>query len=138
MEAVFFVSRPEDARTVASIDDLPDGPASEAVVVDSPGAVSSLVTALGAEQSGGVRPLRDATCQSFPVWLFSREFCKALEALDDDDLDAVAWRWKTGAEEDLRDPDLFELAICLGELRDALRHREPEERLFVLLEEKAF
>ena len=138
MHAVFFVCRPEEASGVSSIDDLPGDSAAEPLAVDSPGAVAGLVSALGAKLRESLGPLRDATCQSFPVWTFSQTFAAAIEGLDDGDLECVARRWLACTENAFRDADLYELSVCLGELRDAIRARAPEEQLFVLLEEKAW
>ena len=132
MEIVFFVARPEEAQAVASSADLPGDPAAEPIAVDSPEGLVALGAALGT--TGAVlRPLRDATCRSYPVWILSRALCERLARLDDEELDAVAGKWQPGA-----DADWHERASCLGELRDGLSRKAPDERLFALLEERAF
>jgi len=138
MEAVFFVCPPEAAHDVRSIDDVPGEPAGEPLAVASPGALAGLVQALGAESRGALRQLRDATCQSFPVWAFARGLASALASLDEREIDAVAERWLATHARELGDVDLYELSLCVAGLRNALGASAEDARLFVLLEEKAW
>lgn len=132
MEIVFFVASASEATGVASSDDLPGEPAAEPIAAIGPRALRDLAAALDVEGSGA-SPLRDATCRSFPVWRIDPALCRRLAGLDDDEVDAYADRWVP--DERL---DLHERASCLTDLRDALRERADGERLFALLEERAF
>jgi hypothetical protein len=133
MEIVFFLAQPHEASSVASSEDLPgDGPV-ESLAVDGPGALIDLGQALGFSDGPVVRQLRDATCQSFPVWALAESICQRLETLEDDEIDTHAEAWQVDETS-----DLYERATCLMELRDALRDREDGESLFALLEERAF
>lgn len=135
MDALFFLTRREDALGVASSDDLPCEPIADALRVDGPAPLAGLAQVLGVDAR--IRALRDATCRSFPVWELDRDLCGRIAALDDDGVDAVAERWWKHAEASL-DADLYELTSCLADLRSALRSGEAGEALFVLLEERAF
>jgi hypothetical protein len=138
MEALFFTATHERAVRIRSVDDLEDEPAAEPLRVDSPGAVVALAVALCGQGRGMIEQLRDATCQSFPVWSLSTDCADALSTLSDDAIDPIAeaWREKAGAAE--LDADLYELSTCLTDLRQALAvGRERGEQLFVLFEEKA-
>jgi hypothetical protein len=138
MEAIFFVSRPEDAMGVTCVEDLPGDSAAEPLLLESLGALSGLVEALLGGASDALRPMRDATCRSFPVWAFSDETHEAISQLDAVATEQVARSWHEYAADSLGDADLYDLSLCLEDLRDALRLRAPGERLFVLLEEKAW
>ena len=138
MEAIFFVSRPEDAVGVACADELPGDSAAEPLVLESLGALSGLLEALLGRASDALRPVRDATCRSFPVWAFSDETSDAISRLDALATERVARSWHEHAADSLGDADLYDLSLCIEDLRDALRLRAPGERLFVLLEEKAW
>jgi len=137
MEAVFFVSAPGAAIGVACVDDLPGDPAAEPLAFDAPAALAGFVEALLGTARDALRPLRDATCQSFPVFSLSRELAAAVADLDATSLDAVAERWYERAADSLRDATPYDLSVCLGEIRDSLRASDDDERLYVLLEEKA-
>jgi len=137
MDAVFFVCAPEAARQVRSIDDVGE-PAGDPLAVESPGALAGLISALDAEPRSALRQLRDATCQSFPIWTFAGACTASIAALDDDQVDAVAARWLAADAAALPDADPYQLALCLGALRDALHGAASDARLFVLLEEKAW
>lgn len=138
MEAVFFSATPEDVERIRSADDLVEDPATAPLRVESPGAVIALGRALCGERGAALEPLRDATCQSFPVWTLAASAISSLRGLDAEGADAVAERWLDGAGADELDADLHELSICLVELRDAIRAGEGSgEALFVLFEEKA-
>ncbi len=133
MEIVFFVAAPGEAACVASRDDLEVDLAAEPVRVDGPEALIGLISSLGFEGGRGMRQLRDATCQSFPVWCIGRDVASRIAELDDETIDGIAKAWHTDS-----DADLYEKASCLTDLRDALQARQAGERLFALLEERAF
>jgi hypothetical protein len=133
MEIVFFLAQPDEASSVASSEDLPGNGSVESLAVNGPGALIELGLALGFSNGPVVRQLRDATCQSFPVWALDEALCRRLESLDDEEIDTHAEAWPVDEKS-----DLYERATCLMELRDALRVRQDGESLFVLLEERAF
>ena len=135
MDALFFLSRHEQALGVAASDDLPAEPVADALQLDDPSALLGLADVLGVER--GIRPLRDATCRSFPVWDLGDEITARIAALDDAEIDAAAERWHASGATHL-DADLYELASCLGDLREAVHGGYEGERLFVLLEERAW
>jgi len=133
MEIVFFLAQPHEASGVASSEDLPGDGSVESLAVDGPGALIDLGLALGFSDGPVVRQLRDATCQSFPVWALAESFCQRLESLDDEEIDIRAEAWQVGDK-----VDLYERATCLTELRDTLRDRADGQSLFALLEERVF
>ena len=133
MEIVFFVALPEDAAGVASSDDVPGDWAAEPIEASSPAALLELGAAAGLAEGPCVRQLRDATCRSFPVWALTKTLCARLEAASDEDLEDIAKAWQPGPG-----VDLYERASCLEDLRAALTKRSSGERLFALLEERAF
>ena len=134
MEIVFFVSRLDEALGVASSDDLPGDIAAEPMESDGPAGLTSLASALGVEPTGrAARPLRDATCRSFPVWQLDDDMCRRLAALDEATLDECAMKWSPNAVS-----DLHERASCLSDLQRALHESADDERLFALFEERAF
>lgn len=135
MDALFFLARSEDALGVASSDDLPSEPVADALRLVDPSPLLGLAQALGV--GAKMRPLRDATCRSFPVWQLGREITHCIAGFDDAEIDAAAERWHKHSETGL-DADLYELAGCLADLRDALRNGDTGEKLFVLLEERAW
>lgn len=134
MEAVFFVSRSDDALRVTSSRDLSAEAAADPLRIEEPSPLAGLARVLGARHTP--RPLRDATCRSFPVWDLGADLARRIAALDDAEIDDAAERWQKHDETSL-DADCWELACCLGDLREALRQRAaPDERLFALLEER--
>lgn len=135
MDALFFLARREAAVGVASSHDLPSEPAADALRLENPSALAGLAGVLGVEKR--IRPLRDATCRSFPVWDLGAELTARIGALDDAQLDAAAERWHKNDATCL-DADWSELADCLGDLRAAIRAREWGTTLFALLEERAW
>ena len=135
MDAFFFLTRREGALKVASRDDLPSEPGADALRIEDPSPLLGLAEVLGVEH--GARPLRDATCRSFPVWDLGSDLTQRIAGLDDTEIDDAAERWQKHDETSL-DADLFELACCLGDLREALLGRSEAETLFVLLEERAW
>jgi len=138
MEALFFTATRETATRVRSVEDLEDEPAAEPLRVDSPGAVVALSVVLCGGGRGSIKQLRDATCQSFPVWSLSAGFANALSSIGDEDIDSIAEAWleKAGGAE--IEADLYELTNCLTDLRRASAlARDGGEQLFVLFEERA-
>ena len=133
MEIVFFLAQPHEARGVTSSEDLPGDGAIESLPVDGLAVLLGLGQALGPENGPVARQLRDATCQSFPVWMLVDSFCQRLEVLDEEQVDSHAEAWQADAKS-----DLYERTTCLMALRDALRARQDGECLFALLEERAF
>jgi hypothetical protein len=133
MEIVFFLALPDEAQSVTSSDDLPRDPAADPIVVDGPAALLELGVALGLEDKPVMRQLRDATCQSFPIWALSDTLCGRLGALEDEEIDPSAEAWRPNPSS-----DLHERASCLTALRDALGSCEDGETLFALFEERAF
>lgn len=133
MEIVFFVARPDAATSVASSDDIPGDVAAEPMAVDGPEGLLELGAACGLASGASVHPLRDATCRSYPVWTLSRALCRRVATLSDDEIDTVAEAWKPR-----QDADLYERAACLSGLREHLVRMEEDERLFAILEERAF
>ncbi len=138
MEATFFICRRERALGVRDIDGLPAEPVGEPLRGDATGALFALVGILTSAARGAIQPLRDATCQSFPVWSFAPEVVDALVAMSDPDIDRVAQAWLENETSQELDADAYELSLLLGELRQELSARDDSEmELFVLLEEKA-
>ena len=134
MEAVFFLARPEDAIAVASSDHLLPDPVGDPLRLSDPSPLVGLAGILGV--GGRVDPLRDATCRSFPVWDLGPGILKRLSTLAEDEIDGLAQEWHEQNENRL-DADLYELAMCLTDLREASRECECEQHLFALLEERA-
>jgi hypothetical protein len=99
----------------------------------------ALATALDLEAESALGQLRDATCQSFPIWALEPRVLGALLALDDSRIDEVGKAWLEACGEAQPDADLHEISLLLEDLRTALQEREDAaHELFVLLEEKAF
>jgi len=133
MEAVFFLASRAGARGVASSDDLPDDAAASPLRMQDPSPLAGLAHLLGVGRRP--RPLRDATCRSFPVWDLGGELAARIAGLGDAEIDDLAEAWQKHDETGL-DADLYELAECLADLRDALQRGGPDEALFALLEER--
>lgn len=141
MEATFFTTDRKTATRIRAWTDIPSEPAAEPLTVGSPAALLALVNALGVSGRGALAPLTDATCQSFPVWVFDRRSTGAIANLDDVRADEVAEAWleRSDATDQDMDADVHELCTLLADLRDAIADTEgQEEELFVLLEQKAF
>jgi hypothetical protein len=139
MEATFFVSNQKQAVRVRHYDDLPVDPIGEPLRIPSTKALVALATALSGEESGPMRPLRDATCQSFPIFTFEPAVVRALAKLSDEDMDEIAQSWLEGANWNEGEVDLYELSDFLKDLQEGLGAiRNLGERLFILLEEKAY
>jgi hypothetical protein len=135
MDALFFLARREDATGVAASDDLPSEPVTDALRLQDPSPLAGLAEVLGLEAK--LRPLRDATCRSFPVWEFGGELLQRIAALEDDEIDVAGEQWRKHAGTSL-DADLYEVTSCLTDLRDAASGRDALESIFVLLEERAW
>ena len=143
MDAVFFIAERADACRVGSSSELLSDPVGDPLRLADPMPLVGLAEALGVEHR--VRPLRDATCRSFPVWDLGREIPIRLAVLDETEIDETAEQWHKSYPASF-DADLYELTTCLTDLREAscevLRNAMGEgnsaEALFVLLEERAF
>lgn len=135
MDALFFLTRREHALGVASCDDLPTEPVTDALALADPSAISALAAALGS--TARLKPLRDATCRSFPVWELGPYLTGRIAAIDAAGIDTVSEAWRKQAGSGL-DADAYELACCLTDLRAAVRAGSEGELLFVLLEERAW
>ncbi len=143
MEATFFVSSRENATGIHAWTDIPSDPASEPLRVASIRGIRSLATALGADADEALTQVTDATCRSFPVWMFSDACVRALRGLANEEVEEVAKRWRSSLDEDELDADLYELETLLADLQRAARAARPRTigqrpGLFVLLEQKAF
>ena len=138
MQAIFFACPRADAIGVGSVDDLPCDPAGEPVRIESPGVLAALARTLGQDDASAVRPLRDATCRSFPVFEFARGVPRALAALPEPSIDEAAENWLADESWQGGDMDLYETACLLSEIRRVLRESDScDTGLFVLLEESA-
>jgi hypothetical protein len=138
MDAIFFSCLKAAATGVASSDDLPSEPVTDPLQVADPSPLVDLAHLLAIEPPP--RPLRDATCRSFPVWSLGRSLAARIGSLDDEEIDALAEAWRKQSGSSL-DADLYELSSCLTDLRTAVRlseSGESGESLFVLLEERAW
>lgn len=140
MEATFFVARHQQAVGIRHYDDLPVEPIGEPLEVVSFKTLIALTQALaGTDQEGPLLPLRDATCQSFPIFTFPPSVAKALANVVEDDLDDIAQVWLESADWDEEGPELCELSDFLKELKVGIGAiRNLGERLYILLEEKAY
>jgi len=136
MDATFFTTDLDRALGVFTYDDLPVDPAGDPVRVPSPAFVLALAELLGGDRAPCARPLRDATCRSFPIWDLGPEVSERLARAGDAEIDALAAAWL--ASGDGVEADAYELALLLAEIRAALQCCAAGERLFVLLEERAF
>lgn len=131
MEATFFESSRGEAAGVASLDDLPGEPVGESLRFESLAWLRRLAELVGLPASDFGEPLRDATCQSFPVWELGDRMCERVARLSDQSLDVAAERWVDAA---VADADAHELCELLCALRQALAEGAS---LYVLIEEKA-
>ncbi len=139
MEAVFFAASADLAGGVRGSEDLVDDPAADPLAVSGLGALRPLAGLLAPDDPAGFEQLRDATCQSFPVWRLGLAATRVLRALSDSAIDSTADRWLEASAGQMSDVDHYELATRLTQMRDALNEEpEAELRLFVLLEERAF
>ncbi|MGH0036379.1 MAG: hypothetical protein ACQGVK_15235 [Myxococcota bacterium] len=140
MIVTFFTALRDEASGVGRVDDLPDGPLGEPLSLDSAAPLRALASLLAGEgQGAGAGPLRDATCQSFPVWEFASPVTRALAGCSDAALEAVAERWLEPLRSGGGDVDLYEVESLLRDLHEAARDLDGEgAQLFALLEERAF
>ncbi len=141
MEATFFISSAGRAAGVMQYDDIPTEPIGEPLSMMSTQPLIALARAVGGEalEAGSLRPLRDATCQSYPIVQFEPAVVRALATLKDSDIDQIAEQWLELANWEDGEIDLYELSQCVEDLRAGLgRVRDLGERLYILLEEKAW
>lgn len=139
MEATFFIANQRQAAGVRQYDDIPTEPIGEPLPVASAKVLVALASALSGEPQGPLQPLRDATCQSYPIFSFDPKVVGALVELKDEEVDAVAERWFAQACWPDGEVDLYELSEFLQQLRGSLGAvRNLGDRLFILLEEKAY
>ncbi len=139
MEATFFIANPKQAAGVLQYDDIPTEVIGESIPISSPRALVALAAAVSGEPQGPLQPLRDATCQSYPIFCFAGKIVRALASLKDGEIDPLAARWFEDAGWDEGEVDLHELGEFLQELRSGLAGvRDLGDRLFILLEEKAW
>ncbi|MDP6977347.1 MAG: hypothetical protein QF570_01950 [Myxococcota bacterium] len=141
MEVTFFISSASRAAGVMQYDDIPTEPIGEPLSMTSTQPLVALAQAVGGEArgAGSLRPLRDATCQSYPIVHFEPTVVRALASLKDSEIDPVAGQWLELANWEDGEIDLYELSQCVEELRAGLgRVRDLGERLYILLEEKAW
>lgn len=138
MEAIVFGSTPRSATRIRSVDDLESEFVMEPLVVSSARVFGALATAAGLSGEAALKPLRDATCQSFPVWTMARALSELISRLDSEEVDELVERWRDHLGPEEIDADLYELSVWLLEWQDAFEECEgSDERLFVLFEEKA-
>ena len=138
MEAIVFSSTAARATRVRSADDLDDEFVAEPLIVSSPRVFSMLAQAAGLEVAAALEPLRDATCQSFPVWIMAQTLSASLQGFREDQVDELIERWRGGLGDEAMDADPYELSTWLVEIQAALRESEgTDEQLFILFEEKA-
>jgi len=142
MEAIFFMSAPNEARRVRSELDLDDDfageQAGEPLCIASPAALRALSGSLGLDPKTSVAPLTDATCQSFPIWVFAGAFSRCLRELGDEALEGAAEVWLADDSMAEGDCDLYELSSLVEELRRCVRASvQTDARVCVLIEEKA-
>jgi hypothetical protein len=139
MEATFFVAKQQQAVGVRHYDDLPVDPIGEPLQISSFKTLLALASAVSGTEQGPIQPLRDATCQSFPIFTFEPGVVAALAKVDEADLDGIAQLWLDTADWDDQDPDLYELSDFLRDLQSGIGTiRNLGERLYILLEEKAY
>ncbi len=140
LDATFFSTEPDRALGVFAYDDLPVDPAGDPLRVPSPACVLALVELLGGDRKRQARPLRDATCRSFPIWDMGPQVVARIAVADDAALDRIAEGWFAAIRdvEADADTDAYELASLLVEVRAALRDAAHGASLFVLMEERAY
>jgi len=139
MEATFFIAKQQQAVGVRHFDDLPVDPISEPLQIPSTKALIALATVLSGQDQGPMQPLRDATCQSFPIFTFEPTVVRAIARLSEDEIDGIAELWLDTEAWDDGDADIYELSTFLNELQEGIGTiRNLGERLYILLEEKAY
>lgn len=144
MEAILFCSTSAEATGIRSADDLDAEFVAEPLVVSSPRVFAILAQVAAAEgdaarhETPGLAPLRDATCQSFPVWEVSESFADSLGGLGESQVDDLVERWRSALGSETLEADPYELSTWLVELQGAWKESDRRtEGLFVLFEEKA-
>ena len=138
MEAIVFSSTSARATRIRSADDLDAEFVAEPLVISSPRVFAILAQAAGLGKGAALAPLRDATCQSFPVWIVARALSESLFGLSENQLDDLVERWREGLGDEALDADPYELSTWLVEIQAALQESDrANEQLFVLFEEKA-
>ena len=90
MEATFFVAKQQQAIGVRQYDDLPVEPIGEPLEIPSFKTLVALAAAVSGDAQGPMKPLRDATCQSFPIFSFEPSVIKALANATEDEIDDIA------------------------------------------------
>ncbi len=139
MEATFFVAKQQQAVGVLNYDDLPVEPIGEPLKIPSFKTLVALASAVSGGAEDPIKPLRDATCQSFPIFSFEPSVVNALANAVEDDFDKIARLWLDTADWEDQGPDLYELSEFLKELKEGIGTiRNLGERLYILLEEKAY
>ena len=139
MEATFFVAKEQQAVGVRHFGDLPVDPVTDPLQIPSIKVLIALTSVVLGQDQGPMQPLRDATCQSFPIFAFEPPVVDAISRYSEQEIDGTARLWLDSAAWDDGDVDLYELSLFLKELRDGIGMiRNIDERLFILLEEKAY
>jgi hypothetical protein len=139
MEATFFVAKQQQAVGVRHFGDLPADPVTEPLQIPSAEVLIALASVVLGRDQGPMQPLRDATCQSFPIFTFEPAIVDTIGRYSEQEIDGTAQLWLDSAAWDDGDVDLYDLSLFLKELQDGIRMiRNIGERLFILLEEKAY
>lgn len=139
MEATFFVANHREATAVRQYEDIQTEPLSEPLGIPTPATLVALATTISGAGQAALQPLRDATCQSYPIFSFAPAVVRALRDLKEGEIDALAERWLELGGWREGDVDLYELGQVLQDLRAGLGGvRALGDRLFILLEEKAW
>lgn len=139
MEATFFVAKQQQAVGVRHFGDLPVDPVTDPLQIPSIKVLIALASVVLGQDQGPMQPLRDATCQSFPIFTFEPAVVDTISRYSEQEIDDAARLWLDSAAWDDGDVDLYELSLFLKELQDGIRMiRNIGERLYILLEEKAY
>lgn len=139
MHACFFRASVASAQRVRSSQDIGVDWIAEPLALGMPGALPALLRSMGGVDLAGFSQLRDATCQSFPVWSLGAAAVTWLGGATDAELETLAASWASHPDSAEMDADLHELDELLGVMRAAcLECASDDQRLFVLLEETAF
>jgi hypothetical protein len=139
MEATFFVARQQQAVGVRHFGDLPVDPVTEPLQIPSAKVLIALASVVLGQEQGPMQPLRDATCQSFPIFTFEPAVVDTISHYSQEEIEDTAKLWLDSTAWDDGDVDLYELSLFLKELRDGIGMiRNIGERLYILLEEKAY
>ncbi len=139
MEATFFIARHQQAVGVRHFDDLPVDPVTEPLRIPSTKALISLASVVLGQDQGPMQPLRDATCQSFPIFTFEPAVVRTISRYSEEEIDDIAALWLDTSAWNDGDVDLYELSTFLKELQEGIGTiRNIGDRLYILLEEKAY